>query len=210
MVFPKDALDTYLAGYLANLKAGHRVSSVAGYPVSDIRCGRIPDIRCGRIPGIRGYPAFFLLFSQIHSFAFSKSFWLLFKKIFLYLLDIGPFCNRISGAVDPHSFFAVWHKRLLKSNKQWRLCKFTLKIWINLQLLVITNFLAFFLFLFDNCSSVAETEPVEPKLCGDLEPEPKINLNKHFLPSVWRMLGRRKAYFYLDLYSTGTTVIEQL
>ena len=171
---------------------------------------RTPGIQCGRISGIRyplwsdtgyplwpdtGYPAFFLLFSQIHSFAFSKSFWLLFKKIFLYLPDIGPFCNRISGAVDPDSFFAVWHKRLLKSNKQWRLCKFTLKIWINLQLLVITNFLAFFLFLFDNCSSVAETEPVEPKLCGDLEPEPKINLNKHFLPSVWRMLGQRKANF---------------
>ena len=40
-------------------------------------------------------------------------------------------------------------------------------------------------------------EPVEPKLFGDLEPEPKINLNKHFLQSVWRMLGRRKANFYL-------------
>ena len=36
--------------------------------------------------------------------------------------------------------------------------------------------------------SVAEPEPVEPKLIGDLEPEPKINLNKHFLKSVWRML----------------------
>ena len=45
--------------------------------------------------------------------------------------------------------------------------------------------------------SVAEPEPVEPKLIGDLEPEPKINLNKHFLQSVWRMLGRRKAKFYL-------------
>ena len=40
-------------------------------------------------------------------------------------------------------------------------------------------------------------EPVEPKLFGDLELEPKINLNKHFLQSVWRMLGRRKANFYL-------------
>ena len=28
--------------------------------------------------------------------------------------------------------------------------------------------------------SVAEPEPVEPKLFGDLEPELKINLNKHF------------------------------
>ena len=37
--------------------------------------------------------------------------------------------------------------------------------------------------------SVAEPEPVEPKLFGDLEPEPEINLNKHFLQSVWRMLG---------------------
>ena len=32
--------------------------------------------------------------------------------------------------------------------------------------------------------SVAEPEPVEPKLFGDLEPEPKIYLNKHFLQSV--------------------------
>ena len=50
-------------------------------------------------------------------------------------------------------------------------------------------------------SSVAEpeAEPLEPKLFGDLEPEPepKINLNKHFLLSVWRMLGRRKTNFYL-------------
>ena len=36
--------------------------------------------------------------------------------------------------------------------------------------------------------SVAEPEPVEPKLFWDLEPEPKINFNKHFLQSVWRML----------------------
>ena len=45
--------------------------------------------------------------------------------------------------------------------------------------------------------SVAEPEPVEPNLFGDLEPEPKINLNKHFMRSVWRMLRRRKAKFYL-------------
>ena len=45
--------------------------------------------------------------------------------------------------------------------------------------------------------SVAEPEPVEPKLLGDLGPEPKINLNKHFLTSVWRMLGKRKGNFYL-------------
>ena len=38
-------------------------------------------------------------------------------------------------------------------------------------------------------SSVAEPEPVKPKLFWDLEPEPKINFNKHFLQSVWRMLG---------------------
>ena len=37
-------------------------------------------------------------------------------------------------------------------------------------------------------SSVPEPEPVEPKLFWDLEPEPKINFNKHFLQSVWRML----------------------
>ena len=37
-------------------------------------------------------------------------------------------------------------------------------------------------------SSVAEPEPVEPKLFRDLEPEPKINFNKHFLQSVWRLL----------------------
>ena len=39
--------------------------------------------------------------------------------------------------------------------------------------------------------SVAEPEPVEPKLFWDLEPEPepKINCNKHFLQSVLRMLG---------------------
>ena len=45
---------------------------------------------------------------------------------------------------------------------------------------------------------------MEPKLFGDLESEPKINLNKYFLQSVWtwRMLGRRKANFYLYQYST--------
>ena len=37
-------------------------------------------------------------------------------------------------------------------------------------------------------TSVAEPEPVEPKLFWDLEPEPKINFNEHFLQSVWRML----------------------
>ena len=31
---------------------------------------------------------------------------------------------------------------------------------------------------------VAEPEAVEPKLFGDLEPEPKINLDKHFLLPV--------------------------
>ena len=36
--------------------------------------------------------------------------------------------------------------------------------------------------------SVAEPEPVEPKLFWDLEPEPKINFNKHFLQSVLRLL----------------------
>ena len=36
--------------------------------------------------------------------------------------------------------------------------------------------------------SVAELEPVEPKLFWDLEQEPKINFNKHVLQSVWRML----------------------
>ena len=40
-------------------------------------------------------------------------------------------------------------------------------------------------------ASVAEPEPVEPKLFGDLEPEPKIILDKHFLHTVWRMLGAR-------------------
>ena len=37
-------------------------------------------------------------------------------------------------------------------------------------------------------SSVAEPEPVEPKIFWDLEPARKINFNKHFLQSVWRML----------------------
>ena len=37
--------------------------------------------------------------------------------------------------------------------------------------------------------SVEEPEPVEPKLFSDLEPEPKIDFNKHFLQSVLRMLG---------------------
>ena len=43
---------------------------------------------------------------------------------------------------------------------------------------------------FNRLSSVAEPEPdpVEPKLFEDLEPEPKINLSKHFLQSVWRIL----------------------
>ena len=46
--------------------------------------------------------------------------------------------------------------------------------------------------------SVVEPELVELKLFGDLEPEPepKTNLKKHFLQSVWRMLGRRTASFY--------------
>ena len=46
-------------------------------------------------------------------------------------------------------------------------------------------------------SSVAE--PVEPKLFGDLEPEPKVNLHKHFCSQfgLWRMPGQRKANFYL-------------
>ena len=37
------------------------------------------------------------------------------------------------------------------------------------------------------------------EIIWDLEPdpEPTINLNKHFLQSAWRMLGRRKANFYL-------------
>ena len=38
-------------------------------------------------------------------------------------------------------------------------------------------------------NSVAKPEPVEPKLFWDLELEPKINFNKHFLQSVLRMLG---------------------
>ena len=39
-------------------------------------------------------------------------------------------------------------------------------------------------------TSIADPEPGEPKLFWDLEPEPepKINFNKHFLQSVWRML----------------------
>ena len=49
--------------------------------------------------------------------------------------------------------------------------------------------------------SVAEPEPVESKICGDLEPEPepepKINLNKHLLQSVGKMLRQRKPNFYL-------------
>ena len=44
-------------------------------------------------------------------------------------------------------------------------------------------------------SSVAEPEPVAPKLFGDLEPESKINLKNIFCSQFWRMLGRRKANF---------------
>ena len=44
-------------------------------------------------------------------------------------------------------------------------------------------------------SSVAE--PVEPKLFWDLEPEPEINFNIHFLQSVWKMLEWRKGNCYL-------------
>ena len=36
-----------------------------------------------------------------------------------------------------------------------------------------------FVVLAEIISSFAETEPLEPKLFGDLEPEPKINFNKH-------------------------------
>ena len=77
-------------------------------------------------------------------------------------------------------------------------------IIINMLLLFCFNFLAdiplkltwvgWFFFLIDY-NSVAAPEPVEPKLFGDMEPEPNINLNKHFLQSVSRMLGRRKANF---------------
>ena len=40
-----------------------------------------------------------------------------------------------------------------------------------------------------NAKSCIVAEPVEPKLFEDLEPEPepKINLKKHFLQSVWTM-----------------------
>ena len=45
-------------------------------------------------------------------------------------------------------------------------------------------------------SSVAE--PEEPKLFGDLEQEPKINLNKTFSAvSLEDSMINRKAYFYL-------------
>ena len=46
----------------------------------------------------------------------------------------------------------------------------------------------FNLLLINVLTSVAEPEPVETKLFLDLEPEPKINFNKQFLQSVWRML----------------------
>ena len=38
-------------------------------------------------------------------------------------------------------------------------------------------------------NSVAEPEPVEPKLFWDLELEAKINFNEHFLQSVLKMPG---------------------
>ena len=50
-------------------------------------------------------------------------------------------------------------------------------------------------------TSVTEPEPVEPKLFGDLEPKPKINLNKHFLQSVWRMQGWEFAQSLISLKS---------
>ena len=49
---------------------------------------------------------------------------------------------------------------------------------------------------------------MEPKLFGDLEPEPKINFKLTFSGvSLEDVIGQRKANFYLFKYST--TVIEQ-
>ena len=55
--------------------------------------------------------------------------------------------------------------------------------------------------------SVAEPEPVELKLFETRSSSKNYFLNKYLLKSVWRMLGWRKANFYLHWY--GTTVKEQ-
>ena len=35
------------------------------------------------------------------------------------------------------------------------------------------------------------------EICWDLEPEPKLSFFEYFLQSAWRMLGWRKAHFYI-------------
>ena len=64
-------------------------------------------------------------------------------------------------------------KRLLKSKKQWCLCKFTLET-LN-KVAVISNFLAFFLFLVDKFT-LLDPDP-GGKMNADPDPQPWVNFN---------------------------------
>ena len=57
------------------------------------------------------------------------------------------------------------HKRLLKSRKQWILCKFTLA--------VISNFLAFFMFLFDKFTLLEPDPNLDPGVKMNADPDPQ-------------------------------------
>ena len=72
------------------------------------------------------------------------------------------------------------HKRMLKSKKQWRLCKFTLNLS---KLAVITNFLAFFVcfYLTIFCPLIRIQEWKWMRIHADPEPQPWSALNPvHF------------------------------
>ena len=77
------------------------------------------------------------------------------------------------------------HKRLLISKKHWRLCRFTLKTWINLQLLpIFLNFFCFYLTIFPSWIRIRirilNAEP-DPQFC------PKVNFShtKHVIKYIY-------------------------
>ena len=65
------------------------------------------------------------------------------------------------------------HKRLLKSKKQWMLCKFTFKKFNKLA--VISNFLAFFLFFVDKFT--LPDLDLGGKMIVDPDPQPWLQCN---------------------------------
>ena len=117
------------------------------------------------------------------------------------------FCFTLNHSIGVDDIWSIWwfvfvvwdifdNEMYLNKGKYLKL-KVIMPVWINLpKTSTPRQVYGECAHLHLNCrviSSVAE--PVEPKLFEDLEPEPKINLDKYFLQSVWRMLGRWKANF---------------